>query len=50
VITIREEAPLFAAHDATEIDRILDELAHGGEGASPLPVNFSREDIYFEHD
>jgi hypothetical protein len=35
---------------AAEIDAILDELAQGGEGASPLPASFSREDIYFDHD
>ena len=44
------EAPPVAALDATEIDRILDELAQGGEDLSPLPMNFSREDIYFDHD
>jgi len=33
-----------------EIDRILDELAEGGENLPPLPSNFSREDIYFDHD
>jgi hypothetical protein len=34
----------------SEVDRILDELAEGGENLSPLPSNFSREDIYFDHD
>jgi hypothetical protein len=34
--------------DLTEIDRILDELARGGESLPPLPSNFSREDIYFD--
>ena len=32
------------------IDRILDELAQGGESLKPLPVSFSRKDIYFDHD
>lgn len=32
------------------IDQILDELAQGGESLSPLPVSFSRKDIYFDHD
>ena len=32
-----------------EIDLILDELASGAEGVSPLPENISREDIYFNH-
>ncbi len=36
--------------DLAEIDRILDELAEGGENLPPLPSNFSREDIYFDHD
>jgi hypothetical protein len=44
------EAPPVAALDATEIDRILDELAQGGEDRVPLPENFSREEIYFDHD
>lgn len=34
----------------TEIDEVLDELAMGGEKLSPLPENFSREDIYDSHD
>lgn len=36
--------------DPTEMDQILDELAEGGENLPPLPSNFSREDIYFDHD
>jgi len=36
--------------EATEIDRVLDELAQGSEGVAPLPANFSREDIYVDHD
>jgi hypothetical protein len=44
------EALPVAALEATEIDRILDELAQGGEDLAPLPMNFSREDIYFDHD
>ncbi|MGH9838009.1 MAG: hypothetical protein ACREEM_04420 [Blastocatellia bacterium] len=36
--------------DLAEIDRILDELAEGGENLPPLPSDFSREDIYFDHD
>ena len=45
-----EGAQLFTAPDTPEIDRILDELAQGGESLSPLPVSFSRKDIYFDHD
>jgi hypothetical protein len=33
-----------------EIDRILDDLAAGAENVPPLPVTFSREDIYSDHD
>jgi len=33
-----------------EIDQILDELSEGTEHISPLPLTFSREDIYFDHD
>jgi negative regulator of replication initiation len=44
------EAPLATAPDAAETDRILDELAQGGENLALLPVDFSREDIYANHD
>lgn len=33
-----------------ELDAILDELAAGTEHLPPLPPNFSRADIYFDHD
>jgi hypothetical protein len=36
--------------EATKIDGVLDELAQGSEGVAPLPANFSREDIYSDHD
>jgi len=42
--------PGLARMNLTEIDQILDELAAGGENLPPLPANFSREDIYFDHD
>ena len=45
-----EITPLPAALNPAEIDMILDELARGAESALPLPDNFSREDIYFNHD
>jgi hypothetical protein len=35
---------------AAEIEFILQELERGGESVSPLPANFAREDIYFNHD
>ncbi len=34
----------------TEIDRVLDELSEGTEHIPALPLTFSREDIYFDHD
>jgi hypothetical protein len=35
----------------TEFDRLLDELSPGpGLRLSPLPVDFSRADIYSDHD
>ena len=34
----------------TETDEILDELAAGGENLRPLPADFSRQDIYGDHD
>lgn len=33
-----------------QINEILDALAAGGENIQPLPANFSREDIYYDHD
>jgi len=33
-----------------EIDQILDELSEGAEHIPALPITFSREDIYFDHD
>lgn len=33
-----------------EFDRILDELAAGPEDIPPLPSDFSRADIYLDHD
>jgi hypothetical protein len=33
-----------------EFDRVLDELAAGSENLPPLPTNFSRADIYLDHD
>ena len=33
-----------------EIDQLLEELAEGSENLAPLPPDFSREDIYSDHD
>jgi hypothetical protein len=33
-----------------EIDLVLDEISRGGEGKQSLPADFSREDIYLDHD
>lgn len=33
-----------------EFDRVLDELVVGSENLAPLPSNFSRADIYMDHD
>jgi hypothetical protein len=33
-----------------EVDQVLDELSEGTEHVTPLPLSFSREDIYFDHD
>ncbi|MEW6126784.1 MAG: ribbon-helix-helix protein, CopG family [Acidobacteriota bacterium] len=33
-----------------ELEADLDALAEGTEHLPPLPENFSREDIYFDHD
>lgn len=41
----RQVEPLNLA----ELDRTLDELSEGTEGIAPLPLNFSRADIYGDH-
>ncbi len=33
-----------------DVDQVLDELSEGTEHLPPLSENFSREDIYFDHD
>ncbi|MGE0132729.1 MAG: hypothetical protein AB7U82_32020 [Blastocatellales bacterium] len=33
-----------------EIDKVLDELSAGTDNVPALPLTFSREDIYFDHD
>ena len=39
------------AQSATDFDQALDEFfAANGEALSPLPENFSRADIYSDHD
>lgn len=42
--------PQSESMSLAEIDQILDELSEGTEHIPPLPLNFSREDIYFDHD
>lgn len=41
--------PQLERMSLAEIDQILDELSEGTEHIPPLPLNFSREDIYFDH-
>ncbi len=33
-----------------DVDQVLDELSEATEHLPPLSENFSREDIYFDHD
>ena len=42
------QAPSPGASPA-DIDRILDKISEGGESIAPLPPDFSREDIYSDH-
>lgn len=35
---------------AADVDQILDELSADADSVPPLPADFSREDIYFDHD
>lgn len=44
------EAAAEAEMSPAEIDRILDELAAIAGDITPLPRDFSREDIYSDHD
>lgn len=45
-----EQATAVDAVSLAEFDRILDELAAGPIGAATLPAEFSRADIYADHD
>ena len=45
-----EEAAGKEAMSLAEIDQILDALTVGSDGLQPLPPDFSREDIYLDHD
>ena len=39
-----------AVMTAAEIDLVLDEMSRDSEDKQSLPADFSREDIYFDHD
>jgi hypothetical protein len=42
--------PQLEQMSLAEVDQILDELSEGTEYITTLPLTFSREDIYFDHD
>lgn len=45
-----QEQPATKELAMSEIDQILDELSEVTEQGLSLPQNFSRSDIYFDHD
>jgi hypothetical protein len=50
IVEIGPNVESKAKMSLAEVESVLDELASGGENVSPLPENFSREDVYFDHD
>jgi hypothetical protein len=45
-----EQKNAFAALSDEEFATLLEEFSSGTEGRPPLPADFSRKDIYFDHD
>jgi hypothetical protein len=45
-----EQKTALAELSDEEFDSVMEELASGTEGIPPLPADFSRKDIYFDHD
>ena len=42
--------PAWTELSEEEFDAVMEEFAHGTEDLSPLPPDFSRKDIYCDHD
>ena len=47
---LRLQTPRGKAVKLLYLDRVLDELSDGLDGLTPLPADFSRADLYAEHD
>jgi hypothetical protein len=49
ILAARERPRQAEPLNLAELDRLLDELSEGTENIPPLPLNFSRADIYGDH-
>ena len=45
-----EQNPALTELSEEEFDAVMEEFAHGTEDLPPLPPDFSRKDIYCDHD
>jgi hypothetical protein len=45
-----EQRNALAELSDEELDTLMEEFASGTEGLPPLPPDFSRQDMYFDHD
>ena len=45
-----EQRTTLAELSDEAFDAVMEELASGTESLAPLPADFSRKDIYFDHD
>jgi len=45
-----EQRNALAELSDEEFDTLVEEFAGGTEGLPPLPTDFSRQDMYFDHD
>ena len=45
-----EQNPALTELSEEEFDAVMEEFTNGTEGLLPLPPDFSRKDIYCDHD
>ena len=50
LLGVPEQNPALTELSEEEFDAVMEEFAHGTEDLPPLPPDFSRKDIYCDHD
>jgi hypothetical protein len=50
LLGIPEQRNALADLSDEEFNTLMEEFASGTEGLPPLPTDFSRQDLYFDHD